>query len=136
MPTFMIPTSNTFSPLQETVTLGTSEAGGRDKTPQAASFSDSGGGSFDHPADSINATPPRPSHEGADHLQSECFGDCQSSKNQYTFSAKTCLELLKRGVLTDEQLDFERERLSMFNIKIAHSNNDMNDQIRNVIRSS
>ena len=130
----MIPTRNSFAPLEDADTFDSTEAGGCDSTPQTQSSSDSGGGSSDHPVvDMITATPPRPSHEGADHLQSECFSDCQSSNNQYTFSAKTCLELLKRGVLTDEQLEFERERLSMFNIKIARPSKDINDQYRNII---
>ena len=61
---------------------------------------------------------------GADLSHGECSYDCicKHTRNLYTFSSKTCLELLKRNVLTIEDLKYEHEHLKSFGILIDGSN--------------
>ncbi len=89
----------------------------------AAPSSDLGGGSPGRhvspaPSSSTTATPPDPLHTGAAQLQGKCCCDCRIKKNLYTFSPKTCQELLKSGALTDDQLDFERQYLKSLGFNI------------------
>ena len=77
-------------------------------------FTDLGGGSSDRnvspaPDLSIIATPPRPSVGGTDTSQGKsCKCICRRQQNLYSFTPKTCLELLRSGALTPDQLEFER----------------------------
>lgn len=99
-----------------TLTIGV--AGGLDlpTTADPVSSSGFGGGSSDRgngtvPSATINVTPPSLPLvlEEAGHLHGKC--NCQPAPHPYTFSPKTCLELLKRDCLTTDQLDFERNYL-------------------------
>ena len=88
-----------------------------------------GGGSSDHqasfaPGEVINATPPAPPIRGADLSQGESGCDCICNGNLYSFSAMTCLSLLKRGLLTNADLLYEREYLNSLGHKI-----DISDDI-------
>ena len=98
------------------MTLASTVTGGLDSSiADPVSSIGYGGGSSGQgigaaPTALINVTPPAPSPGEADTTQ-VIFVNCQSGKRPYTFSPKTCLELLKRDCLTNDQLDFERHHL-------------------------
>ena len=87
-------------------------------------FTDFGGGSSDRrfsfaPDTSIITTPPRPPIRGADTSSGEsCNCICRKTRNLYSFSPKTCLELLRSGLLSDAQLNFELEFLSSLGLNV------------------
>lgn len=70
------------------------------------------------PGNAAITTPPIPSLGEMDQVEGECGCDCQSKRNLYTFSAKTCIELLKNNKLTEAQLDFERQNMKRLGIDI------------------
>ena len=91
----------------------------------SANSSDFGGGSAGSqcssaPTLSAPSTPPLPSHEGMEHPQGtyECNCDCRVNRNLYTFSPKTCMEIIRAGLLTDKQIDFERKYMKSIGIDI------------------
>ena len=65
----------------------------------------SGQGNGAAPRTLVNATPPGPPLGEVEPLEGK--PDSRQPR-PYSFSPKTCLELLKKGVLTDSQLEFER----------------------------
>ena len=87
-------------------------------------ISDFGGGSSDRrlspaPDTSIITTPPRPPIRGVDTSNGEsCNCTCRKTKNLYSFTPKTCLELLRSGLLSDAQLDFELEFLNLLGLNV------------------
>ena len=66
----------------------------------------------------VITTPPRPSLGETDPFNGECSCDCQTKQNLYTFSAKTCRELLKSNVLSEKQLDYERQNMKRLGINV------------------
>ena len=83
----------------------------------------SGGGPADRsvgtaPDTPVIFTPPRPSLGETDPSVGECSCDCQTKSNLYTFSAKTCRELLKSNALSEKQLDYERQNMKRLGINV------------------
>ena len=100
-----------------------SSSGSSDFSTETAFFTDYGGGSSGSQSSSAptmlaSPTPPIPPHEGAERLQGSCSCSCRSNTNLYTFSPKTCLELLKSEKLTVEQLDYERSYMQSLGFDI------------------
>ena len=87
-------------------------------------FPDLGGGSSDRhgspaPDLAVNMTPPRPSVGGTGNSKGKsCNCICRTTRNLYSFSPKTCLELLRSGVLSSDQLEFERLHLQSLGFEI------------------
>jgi alkylated DNA repair dioxygenase AlkB len=67
----------------------------------------SGQGNGAAPETLVNVTPPGPPQGEVGPLE----GKPGSLQRPYSFSPKTCLELLKKGALSDDQLEFERGQL-------------------------
>ena len=85
-------------------------------------ISDFGGGSSDRRFSSATdsafiTTPSRPPIGGADaSIGKSCNCICKTTQNLYSFSPKTCLELLRSGALSDGQMDFELAYLNSLGI--------------------
>ena len=89
-------------------------------------FTDFGDGSSDRkfspePDTSIITTPPRPPIRGADTSSGEsCNCICRKTRNLFSFLPKTRLELLRSGLISDAQLNFELEFLSFVRVKCGY----------------